>query len=111
METTFGKIRNVTSGILHTNIGDVYEFYDQYLDAPGIMTHHIPSAFKALQPILKNKLDDKWFTDEWIKEGLDEAYVIPDLTQEEKNAFWVSFGIYAGDLWDSIKDKTITVKL
>lgn len=109
MRTTKGKLRNVTSGRLHTSIGDVYEFYTAYCGAEGIMTHHIPSAYKALLPILKNKLSDEWFTDEWIKTGLEETVEVPEMTQTEKTTFWESFGVYASAMWDSIKDKTIVL--
>lgn len=110
MKTTKGKLRNVTSGRLHTDIGHVYEFYNEYTGADGIMTHHLPSAFQALLPILKGKLSDEWFTDEWIKTGLDEPVEVPEMTQEERDSFWKSFGEYASKMWDSIKDKTIVVQ-
>lgn len=99
----------MTSGRLHTEIGDVYKFCESYLGADGIMTHQLPSAFKALLPILKTKLPEEWFTDEWIKEGLDELVGVPDLTDDEKKAFWKSYGEFAAELWVSIKDKTIVI--
>lgn len=110
MKTTKGKLRNVTSGRLHTDIGDVYKFYEEYCEADGIMTHQIPSAFKALLPILKGKLSEEWFTDEWIKTGLDEPAEIAELTTEEKAAFWKSFGEHAAEMWGAIESKTIVIK-
>lgn len=113
MKTTNGKLRNVTSGILHTEIGDVYKFYEQYLGAEGIMTHQLPSAGKALDSILKRKLTDEWFTKEWIqdKEWLAKEVEIADLTQEEKDEFWKEYQVHASAMWDNIKDKTIAVKV
>lgn len=111
METTKGKLRNMTTGILHTNIGDVYEFLEKYLGAEGIMTHQIPSACRALEPFLKAKLSEEWFTKVWEKDGLDEPAQITDLTQEEKKIFWESYGEFASALWDKIKDKTIAIKI
>jgi len=105
MKTTKGKLRNITSSILHTEIGDVYKFFEEYLSADGIMTHHLPSACRAIIPILRDKLTDEWFTNEWIKEGLDEVVEIPDLTDDEKDIFWESFGVHASRLWDNINDK------
>lgn len=109
MQTTVGKLRNVTTGILHTNIGDVYKFFEEYTGEEGIMTHHLPSAAKALEPILKRKLSDEWFTKEWIKEDLDKEATIEDLTQDERQEFFTSFGEYAANMWDKIKDKTVAV--
>lgn len=109
MNTTKGQLRNITSMILHTNIGDVYTFFEKYVGAEGIMTHHLPSAGRAIKPILENKLSDEWFTDKWIKEGLDEKVELPDLTDDEKKQFWESFEKFNSSMWDSIKDKTIIV--
>ena len=111
METTKGKLRNITSSILHTEISDVYKFFEEYLKADGIMTHHLPSARKAIIPILKRNLDDHWFTKEWIETGLDEVVTISDLTENEVKEFWESFDKYSSELWDKIKDKTIMVKV
>jgi hypothetical protein len=111
MKTTKGALRNMTSGRLHTDIGQVYQFIEEYTGEKGIMTHHIPSACRALLPILKTKLGPEWFTDEWIKEGLSESVEVSDLTVEERKLFWDSFNGYAAELLDSIKDKTIIVKV
>ena len=111
MKTTNGKLRNVTSGILHTEIRDVYMFYEEYLGETGIMTHQLPSAGRALQFILKRKLDKEWFTKEWKKdkEWQNKSIEIPDLTQEEKTEFWKEYKFHASAMWDKIKDKTIIV--
>lgn len=111
MITTRGKLRNITTGILHTNIGDVYEFLEKYLGAEGIMTHQIPSACRALEPFLKSKLTAEWFTQTWEKENLNDLAEVADLTEDEKKLFWESYGNFAADLWDKIKDKTIAVKI
>lgn len=110
MKTTLGKLRNVTSGILHTKIDDVYKFYEEYVKAEGIMTHQLPSAFKALLPILKTKLPEKWFTEEWIKEGLNEVVSVPELTEDELKTFWRSYSENAAHIWDAIEDKAIIIE-
>lgn len=112
MKTTTGKLRNITTGILHTEIGDVYKFFDEYLDMDGIMTRQLPSALRALEPILKNKFPDKpeWFTKEWIKTGLNDSIDLPELTLEEKGIFWDNYKTFASQVWENIKDKTIVVK-
>ena len=111
MQTTKGKLRNITSGILHTTIGDVYTFFEEYLGAKGIMTHQLPSAGKSIVPILKSKLSAEWFINEWQKEGLSEKVEIDDLTETEKADFWKQYDAYAGEMWNSIKDKSIVVQV
>jgi len=109
MKTTKGKLRNMTTGILHTEIGHVYEFIEEYTGEKGVMTHQIPSACRALEPILKTKLTAEWFTNIWDKEGLEIEVECPDMTEDEKQEFWKSYGEYSATMWDKIKDKTIIV--
>ena len=58
---------------------------------------------------MKSKLSDEWFNEVWEKENLDLEVEVPDLTEDEKKTFWESYGNYAADMWDKIKDKTIVV--
>lgn len=111
MITTKGALRNITTGILHTSIGDIYTFIEEYTGEEGIMTHQLPRAGRALIPILKTKLPDEWFTEEWIKEGLEEPVEVEDMTDEEKKIFWQGYGVNAADMWDKIKDKAVVVKV
>jgi len=111
MKTAKGKLRNITTGILHTNIGDVYLFLEEYLDVKGVMTHQLPSACRALNPILKKKLSKDWFTKEWQKNGLNEPIELPNLTKQEKILFWKKYEILSSKMWDKIKDKTIVVNI
>lgn len=110
MKTTRGALRNITTGILHTEIGDVYKFIEQYIGEEGIMTHHLPSACRALEPILITKLEPVWFEKVWVKTGLSNEVEVPDMTTDEKKAFWESFNELNRKLWDSIQDKTIIVQ-
>ena len=110
MITTKGALRNITTGIIHTNIGDVYKFFEEYLGHKGIMTHHLPSAAEAIKPFLKERLSEEWFTDEWIKEGLNEPVELKELSKDEKFTFWGSFNKLNSEMWNSIKDKTVVIK-
>lgn len=109
MKTTKGALRNMTTGILHTQIGEVYQFIESYTGFDGVMTHHIPAACRALDPILRKKLPAEFFDGGWEKEGLDEEVECPDLTDEEKNEFESGFKSHYEDTWNIIKDKTIVV--
>src|SRR5690606_34745779 len=102
MKTTVGKLRNITTGRLHTDIGQVYTFIEDYTGEKGIMTHHLPSACPALQEILKRKLDSSWFDGEWQREGLDTEVDVPDLTEEERKEFWERFNKANAEMWEAI---------
>lgn len=114
MKTTKGKLRNMTTGRLHTEIGDVYQFIEEYIGEKGIMTHHLPSACPPIQTILKRHLPEEYFNGQWIQtsqqmHGLSDIVEIPDMTEDERKEFWETFNKHAADLWDSIKDKTISL--
>lgn len=57
------RLRNLTTGILHTEIGHVYEDIENLTGTKGIMTHQIPNAIRAMLPWLKVKLKDEQFWD------------------------------------------------
>lgn len=109
MKTTIGKLRNITTGILHTPVKYVYLFFEEYIGEAGIMTHHIPAALDALEPILKQKLSKEWFKKEWVTENLDEEVEIEDITEEELAIFWREFEKKNSNTWEMIKDKTIII--
>lgn len=95
---------------MHTKIDDVYEIIEQLIGDKGIMTHQIPSAVRALEPILKTRLTKEWFDKVWLKEGLDEEVEVEDLTLEELDSFWREYGSKCAELWDKIRDEAIIVK-
>jgi len=67
MELTTGELRNITTGILHTEIGDVYLFFEKYLGCEGIMTHQIPSACRHFDKKKKKKNPNAFLTLEKVK--------------------------------------------
>lgn len=112
MQTTKGKLRNITSLILHTKMDDIYTFFEEYTGENGIMTHHLPSAAEAIQPILRNKnLPEEYFIKKHITEGLDEPVELPDLTPEERKQFFDKFGELVTKVWDKIGSKTVHVNI
>ena len=111
MITTVGKLRNITTGILHTNIDDVYEFFEIYTNEKGIMTHHLGSATKAMQPILKTKLSKQWFYKKWNKLNNDLEWEVSNLTEDERKLFFSQFNKYNLEVWNKMSNKSIIVKL
>ena len=105
MKTTKGKLRNITTGILHTKMSDVYDFFEEYTGEEGIMTHLLPSAKLALMPVLRARLTEDWFNKEWVKTGLDEEVEISEMNEEEKKSFWTAFGDAAATVWDKMEKR------
>lgn len=57
------RLRNLTTGILHTKMGDIYEDLEWITGEPGIMTHMIPRAMKAVEPWLRENVNEARFWD------------------------------------------------
>ena len=52
------RLRNLTTGRLHTHITDVYQDIEFFTGEKGIMTHMIPNAHRALEPYLREAVTD-----------------------------------------------------
>ena len=70
--------RNLTTGILHTEIGHVYEDIEFLTGEKGIMTHMLPRANEAMKPILGELLkkvenSERFFNGKWDKEHTGEV--------------------------------------
>ena len=90
MRVSNGVIRNITTGVLHTNMGDVYKFIEDMVNEKGIMTHQLPAASRCLMPFLKERLDDSFFTGGYIKDVKGHTNIEP-LNDAEKEEFFKAF--------------------
>lgn len=57
------RLRNLTTGFLHTEIGHVYEDLGEITGAKGLMTHMLPRAMRAVKPWLRDNVTDPRFWD------------------------------------------------
>lgn len=89
------RLRNLTTGILHTEIGHVYEDIEFLTGEKGIMTHMLPRANEAMMPILGERLkklenSERFFNGKWDKEHLGEVDLQP-FAAHEKAVFWENY--------------------
>jgi hypothetical protein len=77
------RLRNLTTGLLHTKIGDVYEDLDFITRGGGIMTHMIPRVMKAVEPWLREKITDPRFWDGKFDQEHVGVYPLDCMTAEE----------------------------
>ena len=86
------RLRNLTTGRLHTKMADIYQDIEYLTGEPGVMTHMLPDATKALLPYLREKTPDARLWDG----AYDTAHVgeidIPPMNGEEQAEFWARFG-------------------
>lgn len=57
------RLRNLTTGRLHTEIGHIYEDLETITGEKGLMTHMLPRVMKAVEPWLKEHISDSRFWD------------------------------------------------
>ena len=91
MKLTKLQFLNITTGRLHTEMDDIYKFFNDVI-ADGIMTHNLPNAYKAIRPILTRKYP------EYPQEGFFPTFLGGEeeievmLSKEEIAEFWASYG-------------------
>ena len=99
------RLRNLTTGILHTDIGYVYEDLEFRTGSKGLMTHMLPRVLEAVTPWLKEKITDpRFWNGEWDM-GHTGEFKLPTPTKEDRKAFWDSF---SGKL-DPLEGKEVVV--
>ena len=57
------RLRNLTTGRMHTKIGHVYEDLETITGETGLMTHMLPRAVRACEPWLREHVTDPRFWD------------------------------------------------
>lgn len=57
----YQRLRNITTGRLHTDIDHVYEDLGWIIGEPGLMTHMLPRVVRAIEPWLREQVTDARF--------------------------------------------------
>lgn len=86
------RLRNLTTGKLHTDISFIYEDIESLTGVSGIMTHMLPMCFEGMQDWLKCKVTDSRFWDGKYDTSHQGDYVIQPMDETEKQSF-------LGKLW------------
>jgi hypothetical protein len=82
------RLRNLTTGRLHTDIGCIYEDLGIITGEDGLMTHMLPRAMRAVEPWLKEHVTDARFWDgEYDTTHIGE-FDLPESTLEEREAMF-----------------------
>ena len=82
------RLRNLTTGRLHTEIAHVYLDIEFITGTTGIMTHHLPNAARALEPWLREKVTEpRFWNGEYDKSHIGEIALEP-MDEEALLAFW-----------------------
>jgi len=86
------RLRNFTTGRLHTNMDDIYKDVEYFTGESGVMTHMLPNVARALEPYLREKVTNPRFWDEEYDVTHTGEIDVPPMNDEEKAAFWKRYG-------------------
>lgn len=80
------RLRNLTTGWLHTEISFVYEDLGHILGEPGLMTHMLPRAERAVLPWLREHVKDPRLWEDKYDPSHVGDYPLPEPTEEDRAA-------------------------
>lgn len=93
------RLRNLTTGILHTKMDDIYKDISLITGEPGVMTHMLPAACRALKPFLEKRLDESFWDNTFNTNNKSSIEILP-LSEEEKKEFFNLFSLEIGKTWN-----------
>ena len=82
------RLRNLTTGILHTEIGHVYEDLEAITGESGLMTHMLPRAARAVEPWLREHVPAPRFWDGEYDTTHTGDYALPEPTADDRVAMF-----------------------
>jgi len=85
------RLRNLTTGRLHTEMGHIYEDLGWLTGESGLMTHMLPRAMDAVRPWLEEKVTDNRFWDGEFDTTHTGEFDLPEPTEEDKKTFFERF--------------------
>ena len=97
------RLRNLTTGRLHTKMEHIYQDIEMLTGETGVMTHQLPNAMRAVEPWLKTKVPDARFWDGEYDTSHVGEFAIEPMVAEERAEF---FGRY-GDLPSLLAGKEV----
>lgn len=85
------RLRNLTTGRLHTGMAHIYQDIEWFVGAEGVMTHMLPRARRSLLPFLRKRLPDARYWNDTHDTGHTGEVEVTSLDATERATFWDSF--------------------
>lgn len=82
------RLRNLTTGRLHTEVGHIYEDLGTITGEEGLMTHMLPRAMRAVEPWLREHVKDERFWDGEFDQTHTGELDLPVSTDEDRAAMF-----------------------
>jgi len=80
------RLRNLTTGRLHTDIGFIYQDLEWITGQPGLMTHMLPRVMRAVTPWLRQHVTDARFWDDAYDPYHHGEVELPEPTAADRQA-------------------------
>ena len=80
------RLRSLTTGRLHTEIGHIYEDLGMITGQEGLMTHMLPRALNAIEPWLREHVTDPRFWEDKYDATHTGEYTLPEPTEADRAA-------------------------
>lgn len=97
------RLRNLTTGRLHTEIGDVYKDLESITGMEGLMTHMLPNVMRALLPWLREKVKEPEYWNDEYETFHKGEFELPLMSESEKEDFMMRYR----DLKDPLTNKKV----
>jgi len=94
------RLRNLTTGMLHTEMSHIYQDLEMFSGWDSLFTHQLPRVLKALRPWLKEVVEDERFWDgEYDTTHIGELK-LPEPTRAERDEMFERYKAQPSPLWD-----------
>ena len=80
------RLRNLTTGRLHTDLSCVYIDLEQITGQRGLMTHMLPRVMNAVEPWLRQHVTDSRFWEDKYDNSHVGDFKLPEPTTAEREA-------------------------
>ena len=80
------RLRNLTTGRLHTDMSHIYQDIDYLTGMEGVMTHMLPNVMKAMKPWLVAKIEEARFWDGEYDTAHTGEFEIEPMNEVEQEA-------------------------
>lgn len=77
------RLRNLTTGRLHTKMEDIYEDLETVI-GEALMTHMLPRAIRAIEPWLREHVKDQRFWDGEYDPSHQGEFELPEATEQDR---------------------------
>jgi hypothetical protein len=81
------RLRNLTTGRLHTEMSHIYIDLENITGEHGLMTHMLPRALRAIEPWLRKRVTEPRFWDGECDTSHNGEFELPTPTEEDRKEF------------------------